>query len=423
MGWFQGKVAMTELKPGWKRVKFGDVVRLSKARSANPEADGIERYVGLEHIDPDDLRIRRWGLVAEGTTFTTRFKPGQVLFGKRRAYQRKVAVADFEGVCSGDIYVFESVDSSVLLSDLLPFICQTERFFEYAIGTSAGSLSPRTNWNSLTDYELVLPPIEEQRKITRLYKASNSYCESLHRAFLVALNVELAWLKRVFESYQNLTFDEVSLSKILEKPPESGVSAPPTSNETGHWVLALNALSQVGYLVEQLKPVEPTKAMLSALLHKGDLLISRSNTLDRVGFVGIYNGEKEGAVSFPDTMMKLQVKTNLVLPEYLELYLQSPIARRQITSIAAGTSASMKKINKANLQKLSILLPNLQKQQEIIDTRKQITSGRIDILNRLRQSQVQHFTLINHALSPLLCNESTSQLSTSQTSALLSASN
>ena len=72
-----------DLKPGWRRVKFGDVVRLSKARSKDPMADGIERYVGLEHLEPGDLRIRRWGNVADGVTFTSVFRPGQVLFGKR----------------------------------------------------------------------------------------------------------------------------------------------------------------------------------------------------------------------------------------------------------------------------------------------------------------------------------------------------
>lgn len=82
------------LKPGWTWVKFGDVVKLNTDRIADPTAKGIERYVGLEHIEPEDLRIRRWGLVAEGTTFTNYFKPGQTLFGKRRAYQRKVAVAE-----------------------------------------------------------------------------------------------------------------------------------------------------------------------------------------------------------------------------------------------------------------------------------------------------------------------------------------
>lgn len=137
------------LKPGWHRVKFGDVVRLSKTRSQDPLADGIERYVGLEHLEPDDLHIRSWGDVADGVTFTSMFQPGQVLFGKRRAYQRKVAVADFSGVCSGDIYVLETKDAEVLLPELLPFICQTDAFFDHAVGTSAGSLSPRTNWTSL----------------------------------------------------------------------------------------------------------------------------------------------------------------------------------------------------------------------------------------------------------------------------------
>jgi type I restriction enzyme S subunit len=128
---------------GWERVAFGDVVRLSQERSTDPEEDGFERYVGLEHIEPRDLKVRRWGNVSDGTTFTNVFRSGQVLFGKRRAYQRKVAVPDFDGVCSGDIYVFEPL-SERLLPELLPFICQTDGFFQHAVGTSAGSLSPRT---------------------------------------------------------------------------------------------------------------------------------------------------------------------------------------------------------------------------------------------------------------------------------------
>src|SRR6266403_1481509 len=98
--WPMGNAATKGLA---RRVRFGDVVRLRTDRCADPAAEGIKRYVGLEHLEPGDLRVRNWGLVADGTTFTNRFKPGQVLFGKRRAYQRKVGIADFEGVCSGDI--------------------------------------------------------------------------------------------------------------------------------------------------------------------------------------------------------------------------------------------------------------------------------------------------------------------------------
>jgi type I restriction enzyme S subunit len=166
-------------RAGWTRVAFGDVVRLAKARVADPEAAGIERVVGLEHIEPGDLRIRRWGEVANGTTFTTLFKPGQVLFGKRRAYQRKVAVADFEGVCSGDIYVLEPTNDR-LMPELLPFLCQTDAFFDHAVGTSAGSLSPRTNWTSLASFEFLLPPVHEQARLVEALSASATNLDRLH---------------------------------------------------------------------------------------------------------------------------------------------------------------------------------------------------------------------------------------------------
>jgi type I restriction enzyme S subunit len=156
---------------GWTKVALGDVVRLCNERSSDPEADGFERYIGLEHLDPGELRVRRWGELADGVTFTNVFRPGQVLFGKRRAYQRKVAVAEFSGVCSGDIYVLEP-KGDALLPELLPFICQTDAFFEHAVGTSAGSLSPRTNWESLADFEFDLAPIEEQRRIAEMLVAA-----------------------------------------------------------------------------------------------------------------------------------------------------------------------------------------------------------------------------------------------------------
>lgn len=172
---------MSRARKGWRRVKFGEVVRLVTDR-CDPVATGIQRFVGLEHIEPADLRVRSWGLVAEGTTFTNRFRAGHVLFGKRRAYQRKVAVADFVGVCSGDIYVFESRNPATLHPELLPFLCQTDDFFEHAVGTSAGSLSPRTSWTRLAEYECALPPTEVQRAYVRIVSATQSVLDSLRDA-------------------------------------------------------------------------------------------------------------------------------------------------------------------------------------------------------------------------------------------------
>lgn len=215
-------------KRGWTRVAFGDVVRLSRARSSDLERDGFDRYVGLEHLEPGDLRIRRWGDVADGTTFTNVFRAGQVLFGKRRAYQRKVAVAEFDGVCSGDIYVFEA-KTPHLLPELLPFICQSDQFFEYAVGTSAGSLSPRTNWDSLASYEFALPPVQEQGRITILLM-------SAHQLLLLTSELHGASL-RLLASLQKRHFVDEPEGTLMEINQFAEVrnGTTPRRNRSDYW--------------------------------------------------------------------------------------------------------------------------------------------------------------------------------------------
>ncbi len=353
------------LNPGWRRVKFSDLVQLSKARSQDPLSDGIERYVGLEHLEPGDLRIRSWGNVADGVTFTSIFQPGQVLFGKRRAYQRKVAVADFSGVCSGDIYVLETQDSMVLLPDLLPFICQTDAFFDHAVGTSAGSLSPRTNWMSLADFEFALPEVKEQQSAVALLRAAAEHCYALEDLYVSTGRM----LQALKDSLLRLDGSEHAkshqLGDLLLGSPESGCSAPPKDAATGYFVLGLAALSREGYVSGDFKPVEPTSKMLGAKLSTGDLLISRSNTVDRVGYVGIFSDNRDD-VSFPDTMMRLRPNPALVRPDFLEALLQTTSAREYLMRIAAGTSASMKKINRANLLQMRLNVPGLDAQDSAL---------------------------------------------------------
>lgn len=83
----------------WKRVRFGDVVKQMKEQ-VNPEADGIERYVAGEHMETENVHIRKWGTVGDGylgPAFIRGFRKGQVLYGSRRTYLKKVAVADWMG--------------------------------------------------------------------------------------------------------------------------------------------------------------------------------------------------------------------------------------------------------------------------------------------------------------------------------------
>jgi type I restriction enzyme S subunit len=185
-------------RTGWKRVRFGDVVENCN-ETCEPAAAGLERFVAMEHLEPGSLHVRSWGNVADGTTFTRRCRPGQVLFGKRRAYQRKVAVAEFEAVVSGDIYVLAPKDTQRLLPELLPFLCLSERFFQHAVGTSAGSLSPRTNWSSLASFEFDLPPLDQQRRIAEILWAVDAAASATIKALNSAESYRTVFLRDAFD--------------------------------------------------------------------------------------------------------------------------------------------------------------------------------------------------------------------------------
>lgn len=173
---------------------FGDVVWNRTAAETDPSARGLSRFVGLEHLDPMASTVERWGLIEEGTTFTRRFTAGNVLFGKRRAYQRKAARVDFDGVCSGDILVFDA-DERCLVPELLPHLVQTEAFVRYALRTSAGSMSPRTKWKDLADFRLRLPELDCQRQIATLLDAADFTERRLREAAAAAAVTRSALLR------------------------------------------------------------------------------------------------------------------------------------------------------------------------------------------------------------------------------------
>lgn len=134
-------------------VKFGEICREVKITTKDPISDGYERYIGLEHLDTGSLKIKRWGRIEkDNPSFNRVFKKGHILFGKRRSYLRKAAIAEFDGICSGDIIVFEPQPGFDY--DLLPYIVQSDAFWEHAIQTSSGSLSPRTKFKSLAEFSI-----------------------------------------------------------------------------------------------------------------------------------------------------------------------------------------------------------------------------------------------------------------------------
>ena len=156
-------------------MRLGDIARESRETFKGDKTD--VPIVGLEHLISQELRFTDYEVNTDNT-FTKSFRKGQILFGRRRAYLKKAAIAEIDGVCSGDITVIEAIPGKVD-SQLLPFIIQNDRLFDFAVSRSAGGLSPRVKWEHLADYELELPSIEEQRvlakKLWAAYELKEAY--------------------------------------------------------------------------------------------------------------------------------------------------------------------------------------------------------------------------------------------------------
>lgn len=323
---------------GWSTVAFGDVARLSKERSSDPEADGFERFVGLDHIEPGELHLRRWGDIADGTTFTSVFRPGQVLFGKRRAYQRKVAVADFSGVCSGDIYILEPKGKD-LLPELLPFICQTDAFFEHAVGTSAGSLSPRTNWDSLASFEFVLPPMEEQRRIARALQAAEEALDSQRRLIDALRALRQASIDHLTDPSGTNAVDLGELCKMQNGRPFPGDEY----CDYGVLLLRPGNLSSTGYLDWEPSKTKrlPEKYLTEAvdfLVRSGDILINLTAQSLEDGFMGrvcIARGEE--ACLLNQRIGRFTAISGDLVPEFLYRTLQSERFKAHAISMCEGS--------------------------------------------------------------------------------------
>jgi restriction endonuclease S subunit len=354
---------------GWRKVRFGDVVRNVNNNVRDFASAGIERVVGLEHLDSDSLHIRRWASSADGTTFTRRFKPGQVLFGKRRAYQRKVAVAEFEGVCSGDILVFEPANDD-LLPELLPFIVQSDGFFEHALGTSAGSLSPRTRWQDLAAYQFDLPPLAEQRRIAQLLWAADEAIDCSYAVSEAVQDANAVWLTEIFNEscVQARGWKKVKLSEcgIVQTGLAKG-----RSYNADDRLVELPYLSvanvQDGYLdLTEVKRIKITLAEAQRYaLRSNDVLLTEGGDFDKLGRGTVWKGEIEDCLH-QNHVFCVRTNTDILLPEFLSLQTSSIYGKKYFLSCSKQTT-NLASVNATQVKAFPVLLPSIDVQRLLLN--------------------------------------------------------
>lgn len=246
-------------RTGWKRMAFGEFAE-SIGERAEPKDAQEEIYVGLEHLDPQCLHIRRWGKGSDVIGGKLRFRKGDIIFGKRRAYQRKLAVAAFGGICSAHAMVIRARPDKVL-PEFLPFLMISDRFMNRAVEISVGSLSPTINWTTLKLETFDVPPIGQQRRIAEILWAVDEAIQAgdqLQKSILSARDTffddELSkGQKRSPDTLKNLG---AALVKIVAGKSPKASSEPATNNEYG--VLKVSAAGDGRYVETE------NKALLSA---------------------------------------------------------------------------------------------------------------------------------------------------------------
>ena len=307
-------------KTGWKKWRFDEVCRQVNTSSKDPVADGLDHVIGLEHIEPGNLHITKWDTLEKETTFTRKFVKGQVLFGRRRAYQRKVAYAEFDGICSGDILVFEAIEEH-LLPELLPFLIQSDGFFEKALATSAGSLSPRTKFKELADYEFFLPPKSEQKRLAELLWAADEMIEKEKKEKQKLEFFRKSKLKDIFKStnihirLKDLPFEEIN-----------GLWKTDEEDYINVCVIRSTEFSDYGTICfDKLEPMPVKRSQYKTRkLFPGDIVLERSGggPDQPVGRVCWFERE-DGEYSFSNFTSCIRVQNNdIIISQYLFYFLE-----------------------------------------------------------------------------------------------------
>jgi type I restriction enzyme S subunit len=167
-------------KSTWQTFRFEQIAR-SIGERVEPSETDLETYVGLEHIDPESIHIKRFGSRDDVSGTKLRCYPGDVIFGRRRAYQRKAAICEFDGFCSAHSLVLRA-NPKVIDPKLFPFFLHSDTFMHRAVDISVGSLSPTINWKTLKIQQFLLPPKDQQAKLAELLWAADGDAESLTEA-------------------------------------------------------------------------------------------------------------------------------------------------------------------------------------------------------------------------------------------------
>ncbi|KPZ65309.1 EcoKI restriction-modification system protein HsdS [Pseudoalteromonas sp. P1-16-1b] len=367
-------------KSNWKTYRFDEIAKNISER-VDPNNTDLEVYIGLEHIDSESLHIKRHGTPDDVNGQKLKFYKGDIIFGRRRAYQRKAGIATWDGFCSAHALVLRA-NPDVIDPELFPFFMHSDLFMNRAIDISVGSLSPTINWGTLKHQEFLIPPISLQEKLSQLFLQLNQslsekkntldkirvYKDSCFKYLLEGGNkpkTEKSPLGLLPKGYQVMKVEDFLLDK------KGAMKMGPFGSSLKKELLISEGIRVYGqenvfrkdmsvgdrhiskdYFESKLKSCE---------VFPGDFLISIMGTVGKTMVVP--DNTPQGIMD--SHLIRLQINKNFLSPELLGYQFTSSLVINQINRLAVG--GIMDGLSSGTLKKINFIIPPPTEQIDILD--------------------------------------------------------
>lgn len=380
-------------KSQWKTYKFGDISS-SISERAEPKETKLDIYVGLEHLDPDCIHIKRKGHPSDVKGTKLRVYPGDIIFGKRRAYQRKAAIVDFDGICSAHAMVVRA-NPKVILPEILPFFMHSDAFMHRAVDVSEGSLSPTIKWKILADQEFKIPLLNDQKRIADLLWSIDKTVVNYEALLNRALDARSALLKTIYSAskIKKVCISDLSIQEIngmwkTEEKDDVIEAAIIRSTE-------IQPFGEIAYESAQIHVVKKKQFIDRKLVH-GDIVVERSGggPDQPVGRVCFFD-RPDGNYTFSNFTSAIRVTDhNVILPKYLLNFLLFFYEIKGTDRLQKQTTG-IRNLDYDLYRKIKIPLREVSDQKECIKKVDNIEENREKVLSQILMTKNLQKQIIN----------------------------
>ena len=363
------------------RYRFDQIAENSTAKK-KPEESDRNRYVGLEHLDPGTLEVTRWGAEVTPKGDKLLMKKGDILFGRRRAYQKKVGIAPFDGIFSAHGMVLRP-KADVVDPMFFPFFISSDIFLDEAIRVSVGSLSPTANWKDLRTLEFDLPSPGKQRELAGILSEAESLKGHYRKLLTTCDDVVKSQFAEMFGTTDCPRYPVVELESLCSDIVDCPHETPKYQGDLIHPAIRTSELegatikwSTMKYVSEEeyQKRIKRLKPM------PGDVVYAREGTY---GDAAILPPGHEFCLG--QRMMLFRADPVMSTPEYLLYTLISMDVRRQADKL--NTGSTVPHVNVRDAKRFKVMLPEIRLQQEFaafaasVDKSKFAVQKALDELN------------------------------------------